>query len=188
MELTTVMKKFRFPESLAAVLAAVAAGCSSSTADIPSVKAFDAGRYMGEWYEIARLPHRFERDMDFVRAEYSLNPDGTIKVVNRGMRHGEARSVTGRAKLKNPDENPPAGELKVSFFRPFYSDYRIIGLDPEYRYAIVTGSTRDYLWILSRSPVMPREQLNSILEHLGELGFDTGKLEYPRQTPPPPRY
>ena len=179
------MKKFHLLEPLAAVLTAMAAGCSPSAADIPPVENFDAGRYMGEWYEIARLPHRFERDMDFVRAEYSPNPDGTIKVVNRGMRRGELRTITGKARVKSPSANPPEGLLEVSFFGPFYSDYRIIRLDAAYRLAVVTGSTRDYLWILSRTPNISGEQLNVLLEFVRDLGFDIEKLEYPRQTPPP---
>lgn len=181
------MKRISFFEPLAALLAAFAAGCSPSTRDIPAVRNFDADRYMGEWYEIARLPHRFERDMDFVRAEYSPNPDGTIKVVNRGVRHGESHSTIGKARAKDAARKPAAGELEVSFFGPFYSDYRIIELDPEYRYAVVTGSTRDYLWILSRSPQLPRERLDAILAQLEKLDFDIEKLEYPRQSPPEER-
>ena len=161
-----------------AFLAALFSGCAASTSDIPAVKDFELERYLGSWYEIARLPHRFERGLEKVRAEYSLNPDGTVKVVNSGVRDGEARSVTGYAKFKKPDSR--TGELRVSFFRPFYGDYRIIGLDDEYRHAVVTGSTRDYLWILSREPTMPEAQLEAIVERLGKLGFAVEKLEYPQ--------
>ncbi len=162
---------------LPAILAALLSGCAASTSDIPAVTGFELKRYLGSWYEIARLPHRFERGLDFVRAEYTLSPDGSVKVVNSGIRDGEERSAIGRAVQKDPAK----GELRVSFFGPFYGDYRIIELDPEYRYAVVTGATRDYLWILSREPRMAEAQLSGILERLGKLGFPLEKLEFPRQ-------
>ena len=162
-----------------AFLAALFSGCAASTSDIPAVGDFELDRYLGSWYEIARLPHRFERNLGNVRAEYSLNSDGTVKVVNRGTRDGEARTVTGRAKLKEPAAR--TGELRVSFFRPFYGDYRIIELGPGYDYAVVTGSTRDYLWILSREPTLSPARLKDIVGRLAELGFAVDKLEYPRQ-------
>ena len=163
------------------LLAALLAGCAASTADIPAVKDFELDGYLGKWYEIARLPHRFERGLEFVRAEYSLAPDGSVRVVNSGVRDGEERTAVGRAVLKHPGAKVPTGELRVSFFRPFYADYRIIELDPEYRCAVVTGSTRDYLWILSREPVMAQAQLAAILDRLKKLGFAVEKLEYPDQ-------
>ena len=162
-----------------ALLAAWFSGCAASTSDIPAVRDFELGRYLGRWYEIARLPHRFERGLDCVRAEYSLNADGSVKVVNSGVRDGKRRSVTGRAEPKHPSSAPSTGELRVSFFRPFYGDYRIIELDPEYRYAVVTGSTRDQLWILSREPVMAEPLLSEVIGRLRILGFATEKLEFP---------
>ena len=168
----------------AAALAALCPGCAPSTADIPAVGDFAPERYMGTWYEIARLPHRFERGLELVRAEYTLNPDGSIKVVNSGVRDGEARSIVGRARLKAPEAVPLTGELEVSFFRPFYGDYRIIELDPEYRYAVVTGSTRDYLWILSRKPKLDKKRLDDILKRLAGWNFAVDKLEFPPQTVP----
>ena len=139
---------------------------------------------MGTWYEIARLPHRFERGLELVRAEYTLNPDGSIKVVNSGVRDGEARSIVGRARLKDPGAIPARGELEVSFFRPFYGDYRIIELDPEYRCAVVTGSTRDYLWILAREPELDKTRLDALLKRLAGWNFAVDKLEFPRQGAP----
>ena len=168
----------------AAALAVLCPGCAPSTDDLPAVGDFSPERYMGSWYEIARLPHRFERGLELVRAEYTLNPDGSIRVVNSGIRNGEARSIVGRARLKAPEAIPPTGELEVSFFRPFYGDYRIIELDPEYRYAVVTGSTRDYLWILSREPELDKTQLDAVLKRLAGWNFAVDKLEFPRQTVP----
>lgn len=162
-----------------ASLAALFSGCAAPTSDIPAVGNFDLGRYMGTWYEVARLPHRFERGLDFVRAEYAFTPDGSVRVVNSGLRDGKARSVVGRAVPKVPGKR--VGELRVSFFRPFYGAYRVIELDREYRYAVVTGATRDYLWILSREPVMDGKLLGDILGRLAALGFATDKLEFPRQ-------
>lgn len=175
------MKRTAILEMLTALVAAAVSGCAPSTADIPAVTDFVPERYMGEWFEIARLPHRFEKGLDFVRAEYALEPDGTIRVVNRGVRDGGERTAIGKAKLADASAKPLRGELRVSFFGPFYSDYRIIRLDPEYRHAVVTGSGRDYLWILSRTPTLPRETLADLLENLENLDFDVSRLEYPRQ-------
>ena len=160
-------------------IAAVMTGCVS-TSDIAAVRNFEPDRYMGTWYEIARLPQYFERDMNEVKAQYTLNKDGTIRVENSGVRDGEKKSITGKAKLKNPDEKPLTGELRVSFFWPFYSDYRIIELAPDYSYAVVTAGSRDYLWVLARKPSIKKEQLDAILNRAAELGFDLGELEYPR--------
>ena len=162
-------------------------GCTASNEQLAAVTDFQPGKYMGVWYEIARLPHYFERDMDFVEAEYTLNPDGTIRVENRGVRGNEKRKIVGKAKLKFPKKQPFSGELRVSFFGPFYSDYRIIELPPDYSYAVVTGSGRDYLWILSRKPVMEQKQLDSILQRLREWDFAVGKLEFPKQRLPKKR-
>lgn len=182
--------KPKFAEGfISAVSGIILSGCASSTADIAAVTNFQPEKYMGIWYEIVRLPHYFERGLDYVQAEYKLKPDGMIQVINRGQRNGENRQIVGKAKLKNPDVRPLTGELRVSFFGPFYSDYRIIELAPDYSYAVVSGSTRNYLWILSRQPVMEKQQLQAILKRLEKLGFQIDLLEYPRQSsfksPPP---
>ena len=157
----------------------ILAGCAPGSAHIPAVREFDSARYMGKWHEIARLPHRFERGLDRVTAEYAIAPDGSITVTNRGVRGKEPRSITGKAKLKYPEAKPPVGELRVSFFDPFYSDYRIIELPSDYRYAVVTGGTMDYLWILARAPRLDAAELKGILTRLEAFGFDVAKLEYP---------
>ena len=170
---------------LIASVAAALTGCLT-TEDVAAVKNFEPDRYMGTWYEIARLPQYFERDMDEVRAEYTLEPDGSIRVVNIGVRDGEPQSITGTARLKHPGTKPLTGELRVSFFWPFYSDYRIIELTPDYGTAVVTAGSRSYLWVLCRKPEMPREELDAILERMKALGFDVVRLEYPKQTTPDP--
>jgi apolipoprotein D and lipocalin family protein len=153
-------------------------GCSNagSTASIPAVNNFELGRYLGKWYEIARLPHSFERDMKDVYAEYGLREDGKISVINSGWRDGKKSVANGVAHPKN---DPHTGELRVSFFRPFYGDYRIVWLEPDYSAAIVTGATTDYLWILARSPQIEQEQLNRYLEKITKWGFEVSKIEFP---------
>ena len=172
------MKRFLITGIISSV-AALLTGCET-TSDIAAVKNFEPERYMGTWYEIARLPQYFERDLDEVTAQYTLNDDGTIKVVNSGVKDGEPTSITGKAKLKAPDAKPRTGELRVSFFWPFYSDYRVIELAPDYSYALVTAGSRDYLWILARKSTMDKAQLDSILERAKALGFELDELEYPK--------
>ena len=99
--------------------------------------------------------------------------------MNKGKRDDEPHSATGTAHLKDPDAKPLTGELRVSFFWPFYADYRIIELAPDYSYAVVTAGSRDYFWVLSRRPTMPKDQLDGILDRAKALRFDLGELEYP---------
>ncbi|MGE4563382.1 MAG: lipocalin family protein [Victivallaceae bacterium] len=166
---------------IAAMLAFFFTGCTGnkapSTAHIPAVEAFSASDYMGTWYEIARLPHSFEKDMDEVTAQYTYRPDGTVEVINSGVRAGKLRSIKGTAKFAGSQF---VGELKVSFFWPFYGDYRIIYLEPNYRHAIVTSKTMDYLWILSRTPTVDSGTLQDLLAKADGWGFHTDDLEFPR--------
>lgn len=163
-------------------LAAVLSGCrnAESTASIPAVRPFDAERYLGTWYEIARLPHSFERDMTRVTAVYTAHRDGGIDVLNSGWRDGEHRTARGRARFRG-DSN--VGELEVSFFGPFYGQYRIIALAPDYSSAMVTSSTCDYLWILARESTLPPELFRQYKEQAAKLGFNVAALEYPNGRP-----
>ncbi|MBR7653515.1 lipocalin family protein [Brucella oryzae] len=119
---------------------------------IVPVKPFDLTRYIGKWYEIGRLENRFERGLTRTTAEYSLNPDQTVKVVNRGFDPWKARwtQATGTARfVRSANE----GALKVSFFGPFYGGYNIVDIDEDdYQWSIIVGSTRSYFWVLSREP------------------------------------
>src|SRR5690554_4456728 len=119
-----------------------------------AVTSFDANRYLGKWYEIARLDHRFEKNLSNVTAEYSLNSDGSIRVVNSGYHtvKEEWKEAVGKAKFV---ESPEIAKLKVSFFGPFYSGYNVIALDGNYTYALVVGKSPKYLWILSRETTIP---------------------------------
>ncbi|MCI5778656.1 MAG: lipocalin family protein [Lentisphaeria bacterium] len=158
----------------AALLAGLGFGCGcNSSRDIPAVKGFDAGCYLGVWYEIARLPNRFERDMTQVKAEYSALPDGRIRVVNSGVKAGAPTEITGVARSSGEADT---GELEVSFFWPFYSDYRIIKLAPDYRFSVVVGADRGYLWVLSRTPELSPGEWREIRTFLKQHKFPEESL------------
>lgn len=146
----------------------------------PSVYPFELDRYLGKWYEIARYPMKFEKGLSHVTAEYSLNPDGSVKVLNSGTdEDGERHYAEGKAKV--PDLNDPA-RLKVSFFGPFYTDYIVMYLDQDnYSYALVGSKKDKYLWILSRTPKLPKETLNMILQKALELDYDLSRLIFTEQ-------
>jgi apolipoprotein D and lipocalin family protein len=139
----------------------------------PSV---DLGRYAGKWYEIARLPNRFQRDCATnTTATYTLRTDGKVTVINEcRTAGGRTRSAKGIARVA--DARGPNTKLKVTFFWPFSGDYWIIGLDPEYRWAVVGEPGRDYLWILSREPRLDSTLYERILERARLQGFDTSKM------------
>lgn len=149
-------------------------GCNS-TARLEVVSGFDADRYLGVWYEAARYPHGFEKNLSSVSAEYSRNDDGTIKVVNRGFndKTQEWKEIEGVAKLKGDADR---GWLKVSFFKPFYASYKIVHLDVDYTEAIVAGPTFGYCWILVRDPALPATRLDALVAKATALGFEKDKL------------
>ena len=153
-------------------------GCSTvpSTDDIPVVKGFDAARYMGTWHEIARLPKWYERDMIHVSAEYAFDGD-TLRIKNRGWRDGEMKVSTAVGHFAGPSDE---GAFRISFFRPFYGDYRIIWLSPDYDLAVVTGEDRSSLWILARTVPISAESRDRLVKFAADLGFDVSKLEYPK--------
>lgn len=153
----------------------VSCGGTDKPDNITPVQSFDAQRYLGNWYEIARLDHKFERGLSHVTAEYSLREDGGVKVVNKGysQKDGEWNTAEGKAYFVQ-DKN--TGFLKVSFWGPFYSSYVIFELDPDYQYALISGNDKDYFWILSRQPEMDEVVLNELIGKAQALGFDTRKL------------
>ncbi len=148
---------------------------ASKPPGVATVEPFDAERYMGKWYEIARLDHRFEKGLNNVTAEYSLQEDGGISVVNRGydVEDQEWTEATGKAEFV---EGSDKARLKVSFFGPFYSGYNVIALDQGYQHALVTGDDRRYLWILSRSPDMPQGIRDEYVRQARQLGYATDDL------------
>ena len=155
--------------------------CASGVAriDTSTVRQLDVARFMGRWYEIARYEHRFERGMTHVTAEYTLQPDGKIRVVNRGLKDGKPKEITGKARRPDPQEYP--GRLEVSFFLWFYSDYYVLEVGSDYQYAVIGSSSDKYLWILSRKPDMPQWQLEQILSSLRKRGYDLSRLVYVEQ-------
>lgn len=161
------------------------AACTSSPDGIRPVDDFDVNRYLGAWYEIARLDHSFERGLSHVRADYELMNDGGLRVVNRGYSREEGRwqEAEGRA---YPVGGSHRGHLKVSFFGPFYSAYVVFGLDREdYQYAYISGYNRNYLWLLARDTRVSDERINHFLETAREKGFDTEELIFVSHDPLP---
>ena len=160
----------------------ILAACSTAPPDgLRPVTSFDINRYLGQWYEIARLDHSFERGMSDVNASYQLQDDGSVKVINRGydMQRQVWKEAIGRA-LFIGDSN--TGSLKVSFFGPFYGGYHVISLDQQnYRWALVAGPNRDYLWILARDKTLSAEIREQLLSQARAFGFATEKLIWVEQ-------
>jgi apolipoprotein D and lipocalin family protein len=151
-------------------------GCTRIPRGLEPVTGFDGDRYLGKWYEIARLDHSFEKDLSNVSAEYARGENGYIRVLNRGYneKSGEWKQIEGKARYISEDS---VGSLKVSFFGPFYGGYHIIALDDEcYNYAMVAGPSRSYLWMLSRTPSMSPEIYLDLTTRAAKMGFDTDKL------------
>jgi len=142
------------------------------------VENVDFEKYAGKWYEIGRFPHRFEKDLVGVTAEYIINSNGSISVINQGYKNsfdGKLKIAKGRAKKVGTDNK---GHLKVSFFLWFYSDYLILELEQEnYSYALIGSSSPNYLWILAREPEMEENTYNMLLEKARERGYDISKVE-----------
>jgi lipocalin len=156
------------------------AGCGTDKAfveGLPRIMSFDVQKYMGVWYEVARFQHSFEKDVQKTTATYTLRPDGTVDVVNAGVLISDPSKRSEAKAVAHIVEGDRLGYLRVSFFRPFYGDYRIIALDEKnYQYALVTSSSRDYLWILSRTRTMDAAVYNGLVETAKRSGLDTSKL------------
>jgi apolipoprotein D and lipocalin family protein len=149
--------------------------CRTIPKNVAAVKPFVVEKYLGRWYEIARFDFKFEKGLNNTTADYSLNEDGTIKIVNRGFdyKRNKWKQSTGKAKFVSAKTE---GKLKVSFFGPFYSGYNLIALDADYKYALVCGKNRDYLWILCRETFIPEKIKNDYLQIAKGFGFDVSKL------------
>jgi apolipoprotein D and lipocalin family protein len=173
------MKKLLLSLSLALVL--FVTGCEDKKPQkVTPVENFKLSAYLGTWYEIARLEHRFEKGMEAISATYTMREDGGIKVLNKGYKTKEKEwnEAEGKAYfVKSPDK----GFLKVSFFGPFYGSY--IVMDTDYKtYTMISGPDLSYFWILSRTHGLDEKILNRLLAQAREAGFDTGKLIYPDQS------
>ncbi len=151
-------------------------GCVGIPENVTPVEGFQLDRYLGTWYEIARLDHSFERGMSRVTAQYSLREDGGVRVLNRGFlaAKNEWKEAEGKAFFVDRSDR---GFLKVSFFGPFYGSYIVMDLDKEnYQYALVSGPDKSYLWILSRTPTMDRATLDRLIATARTAGFETDEL------------
>lgn len=168
---------------LASGLAISISGCSTAPPEgLTSVTPFDVNRYLGKWYEIARLDHSFERGLTDVSATYSLKSDGSLEVINRGFntKKDEWKSATGRALFTG---SPNQASLKVSFFGPFYGGYHVLALDQTgYQWALVAGPDRDYLWILARTKTLSPDIRDQLISEAKKMGFATDKLIWVEQS------
>jgi apolipoprotein D and lipocalin family protein len=155
---------------------APAAWAETPVATVPQV---DLGRYVGKWFEIAAFPMFFQRNcIGDTTAEYALTPDGDVSVTNRCRTDSGFDEARGKATVVEGGNN---ARLKVSFFWPFRSDYWVIGLDADYRWAVVGNPNRRYLWLLSRTPQLPRELLDAALKAAAAQGYDLAQLRYTAQ-------
>lgn len=145
-------------------------GCTQLPEPVKPVKPFELNKYLGTWYEVARLDHSFEENLTQVTAEYSMRKDGGVRVINSGInkKTGERKTAEGKAYFIGKSN---VGRLKVSFFGPFYGSYNIAKLDQSYTMALIVGPTLDYAWILSRSPTPARQKCQSYFQAAKKIGI-----------------
>jgi apolipoprotein D and lipocalin family protein len=157
-------------------------GCTGIPNGVEPVKDFSLEQYLGTWYEVARMDHKFERGLSNVTAEYSLRDDGGVRVHNRGFNTSKGEWVEAEGKAFFIGDTS-TGQLKVSFFGPFYASYNVIALDKEaYQWSLVAGPDTDYLWILSRTPELDQAIVDELISEAKTLGFKTDELIYVSQT------
>ncbi|MDA9016470.1 lipocalin family protein [bacterium] len=144
-----------------------------TTQELKTVDYVDLEKYQGKWYEITKIPNRFEKNLIYVTANYTLKENGKIKVLNDGYntKKGKYEKAVGEAKVNGP------GKLGVSFFKPFYGDYYIMELDEDYQWVLVGSPSRDYLWILARTPQISEELITELSKKAENAGFDISRLE-----------
>jgi apolipoprotein D and lipocalin family protein len=152
------------------------AGCTGKPDNIKPVANFQSDKYLGKWYEIARIDHRFEKGLSKVTAEYSLKDGGGIKVLNRGYsaKDNKWSESVGKAYFVSSEDQ---AYLKVSFFGPFYGSYIVFELEQEnYQYAMVSGPDKSYFWLLSRTPKMDSALQKNLIDKAVKLGFDRQQI------------
>ena len=176
---------------LACTLACIAVGAEPAAGPPETVPSLDLSRYEGRWYEVVRKPNRFQKACDRdVLVQYTRRPDGRIGVFNQCTEaDGDLRSVTGVARRPEPEQDPAKLEVRfapafLSFLPMVWADYWVIDLDPEYRWAVVGGPEHEYLWVLSRTPDLPKETLDAILERARAQGYNVSDLVRTRHTQP----
>lgn len=169
--------------TLSALLCLISTSCQAqqmnedmNNFDNSTIHALDLNRYLGDWYEVARFDHRFERDMEYTRAYYEMRPDGKVDVFNSGFRNGKFKMAKGKAKTT---DNPAL--LRVSFFGPFYSDYRVLYIDPAYQHVLVGSKSSKYLWILSRTPKLDIQAKYTLINEAISRGYNVDDLIWVKQ-------
>lgn len=163
------------------ILLSMLTSCGGEIAKpLPVVSKVDINRYAGKWFEVAKLPNRFEKGLKCMTATYTLKANGKIEVVNGGRKiaTNEATSIKGVAWIPN---KAVTGKLKVRFFWPFSGKYWILALDEQYQWALVGDDSRKYLWILSRTPELDKSIVDKLLKQAADQGFDTSKVEFTQQ-------
>lgn len=159
-------------------------GCTSIPRGLDPVEGFDVDRYLGTWYEIARLDHSFERGLTHVTATYTEREDGRIGVLNQGFNQKKDKWTSAEAVARFQGD-PSVGSLTVTFRWPFSGGYHVVALDEDYQWAVVTGPTRKYFWILSREPVMDEAIIEKLVNKADEWGFPVEELIFVKQLPMP---
>ncbi|WP_105213932.1 lipocalin family protein [Pseudoalteromonas sp. T1lg22] len=168
--------KITITNKIIILLTLLLSACTSMPEQVTPVSPFELSRYSGTWYEIARMPHSFEEGLSKVTATYSINDDGSVKVLNKGFNAetGQWASAQGKAKFVDASD---VGHLKVSFFGPFYSSYVVFKLDQEaYQYAYISGYNTDYAWLLARTPSVDPARVEDFKRELAARGFAVDKL------------
>lgn len=158
-----------------AVIVTIFTSCVGIPDGVTAVQNFNKDKYLGKWYEIARFDFRFERNLDNTTAQYSINPDGSIKVLNKGYNYvkKEWDSAEGKAKFIGSETE---ARLKVSFFGPFYAGYNVVDIDENYQNALIYGNSTEYIWILSRNKTIDEATKKRFIEKAKKDGFDVSKL------------
>ncbi len=166
---------YKLPKLAMIAIALSCVACQSIPKGAKPVTNFDAKKYVGEWYEIARLDFKFERNLNNTKAKYSLKDNGDIKVVNSGYNYvkNNWKEREGNAKFRGAEG---IGALKVSFFGPFYAGYNVLAIDEAYKYALIAGKNLSYLWILSREKTIPNNIKQDYLSKAKALGYNTDDL------------
>jgi len=164
-----------FKRTLCLLFLMTLSACTTVPDGVKPIQNFNLDRYLGTWYEIARLDHSFERGLSNVKAEYSLEESGHVRVINSGYSttKNEASTAQGRAKFVS---EPTVGHLKVSFFGPFYGSYVVFELGDDYDYAFIAGNNKNYLWLLARSPMPDPDVVTRFVTKAKSLGFATDEL------------
>ena len=173
--------KISIPLSLGILGLMILNACSAGIPEgANAIQNFQSEKYLGKWYEIARFDFKFERNLNQVTATYSKNPDGTIKVDNKGYDYvkKEWKQSIGEARFVNSENE---ARLKVSFFKPFWAGYNVIALEDDYKHALVVGNNLKYLWILSREKKIPENVKNKFLDKAKEIGYNTSQLIWVEQ-------